>query len=61
MNDHMRQSQAELNDLLKEYWKLRHATGNEQKVLSDMRDANIHPEVYMETLANKLGMQVTSI
>ncbi|KAI0085396.1 Nuf2 family-domain-containing protein [Irpex rosettiformis] len=43
MNDHKRQSQAELNELLKEYWKLRHAT-----------------EVYMETLANKLGMQVTS-
>ncbi|KAI0688744.1 Nuf2 family-domain-containing protein [Cytidiella melzeri] len=42
MNDHMKQSQAELNELLKEYWKLRHAT-----------------EVYMETLANKLGMQVT--
>ncbi|KAI0340715.1 hypothetical protein BDW22DRAFT_1360163 [Trametopsis cervina] len=43
MNEHMRQSQTELNELLKEYWKLRHAT-----------------EVYMETLANKLGMQVTS-
>ena len=27
MNDHMRQSQAELNELLKEYWKLGHATG----------------------------------
>ncbi|KAI0811066.1 Nuf2 family-domain-containing protein [Irpex lacteus] len=43
MNDHMRQSQLELNELLKEYRKLRHAT-----------------EVYMETLANKLDMQVTS-
>lgn len=43
MAEHMRQSQIELNELLTEYWKLRHAT-----------------EVYMETLANKLGMQVTS-
>ncbi|EKM55794.1 uncharacterized protein PHACADRAFT_209321 [Phanerochaete carnosa HHB-10118-sp] len=41
--EHMKQSQKELNELLTEYWKLRHAT-----------------EVYMETLANKLGMQVTS-
>ncbi|KAI0798117.1 Nuf2 family-domain-containing protein [Abortiporus biennis] len=43
MAEHMKKSQAELNELLTEYWKLRHET-----------------EVYMETLANKLGMQVTS-
>ncbi|KAI0807066.1 Nuf2 family-domain-containing protein [Fomes fomentarius] len=43
MADHMKTSQAELNELLTEYWKLRHET-----------------EVYMETLANKLGMQVRS-
>ncbi|CAL1703901.1 unnamed protein product [Somion occarium] len=43
MAEHLKRSQAELNELLTEYWTLRHAT-----------------EVYMETLANKLGMQVTS-
>ncbi|KAH9901654.1 Nuf2 family-domain-containing protein [Cubamyces lactineus] len=43
MAEHMKTSQAELNELLAEYWKLRHET-----------------EVYMETLANKLGMQVRS-
>ncbi|RPD65816.1 hypothetical protein L226DRAFT_478232 [Lentinus tigrinus ALCF2SS1-7] len=43
MAEHTKSSQAELNELLTEYWKLRHET-----------------EVYMETLANKLGMQVRS-
>ncbi|KAI0646761.1 Nuf2 family-domain-containing protein [Trametes meyenii] len=43
MAEHMKTNQAELNELLAEYWKLRHET-----------------EVYMETLANKLGMQVRS-
>ncbi|PCH34940.1 hypothetical protein WOLCODRAFT_141390 [Wolfiporia cocos MD-104 SS10] len=43
MAEHMKQSQAELDELLTEYWRLRHET-----------------EVYMETLAEKLGMQVTS-
>ncbi|KAI0928183.1 hypothetical protein AcW1_005507 [Taiwanofungus camphoratus] len=43
MADHLKKSQAELNELLTEYWRLRHET-----------------EIYMETLANKLGMQVTS-
>ncbi|KAI1790724.1 Nuf2 family-domain-containing protein [Ganoderma leucocontextum] len=43
MAEHMKTSQAELNELLTDYWKLRHET-----------------EVYMETLANKLGMQVRS-
>ncbi|THH10174.1 hypothetical protein EW146_g8456 [Bondarzewia mesenterica] len=43
MAEHMRSSEAELNELLAEYWKLRHET-----------------EVYMETLANKLGMRVSA-
>ena len=59
MAEHMKQSQNELNELLTEYWKLRYATG----IHSHLWDANqvAHPsaEVYMETLANKLGMQVT--
>ncbi|KIO13148.1 hypothetical protein M404DRAFT_992722 [Pisolithus tinctorius Marx 270] len=43
MVEHLKKSEAELNELLAEYWKLRHET-----------------EVYMETLANKLNMNVTS-
>ena len=31
MGEHMRQSQAELNELLTEYWKLRYATGEQHK------------------------------
>ncbi|KAI0060855.1 hypothetical protein BV25DRAFT_1827411 [Artomyces pyxidatus] len=44
MAEHLKRSEAELHELLAEYWKLRHET-----------------EVYMETLANKLGMQVSSV
>ncbi|KXN87715.1 putative kinetochore protein NUF2 [Leucoagaricus sp. SymC.cos] len=43
MADHLKKSEAELNELLAEYWRLRHST-----------------DVYMETLANKLNMRVTS-
>ncbi|OSD02761.1 hypothetical protein PYCCODRAFT_1458867 [Trametes coccinea BRFM310] len=53
MAEHMKASQAELNELLAEYWKLRHETDC-SAVLT------IGVEVYMETLANKLGMQVRS-
>ncbi|THU86255.1 hypothetical protein K435DRAFT_370466 [Dendrothele bispora CBS 962.96] len=41
MTEHLKTSEAEINSLLAEYWKLRHET-----------------DVYMETLANKLNMQV---
>ncbi|EKM82897.1 hypothetical protein AGABI1DRAFT_118320 [Agaricus bisporus var. burnettii JB137-S8] len=43
MVDHLKKSEAELNELLAEYWRLRHET-----------------DVFMETLANKLNMRVTS-
>ncbi|KAH7927702.1 hypothetical protein BV22DRAFT_1031466 [Leucogyrophana mollusca] len=43
MSEHLKKSEIELNELLTEYWKLRHET-----------------EVYMETLANKLNMSVSS-
>ncbi|ETW85632.1 hypothetical protein HETIRDRAFT_309393 [Heterobasidion irregulare TC 32-1] len=43
MAEHLRSCEAELNELLTEYWKLRHET-----------------EVYMEILANKLGMRVSA-
>ncbi|KAH8108199.1 Nuf2 family-domain-containing protein [Cristinia sonorae] len=43
MTEHLKKSEAELNQLLTEYWKLRDET-----------------DVYMETLASGLGMQVRS-
>ncbi|KAF8078200.1 Nuf2 family-domain-containing protein [Lyophyllum atratum] len=43
MAEHLKKGEAELNELLAEYWKLRHET-----------------DVYMETLANKLNMRITS-
>jgi len=43
MAEHLQESQAELNELLAEYWKLRHET-----------------DVFMETLANKLNMRVST-
>lgn len=60
MNDHMKQSQGELSELLKEYWKLRHATGWLESLTQTAQYLPIMTEIYMETLANKLGMQVTS-
>ncbi|KAI0747799.1 Nuf2 family-domain-containing protein [Daedaleopsis nitida] len=44
MAEHLKTSEGELNELLTEYWKLRHGV----------------VKVYMEILANKLGMQVRS-
>jgi len=43
MLEHLKKSESELNELLAEYWNLRHQT-----------------DVYMETLANKLGIEVSS-
>ncbi|EJC97997.1 uncharacterized protein FOMMEDRAFT_143487 [Fomitiporia mediterranea MF3/22] len=42
MKEHLRKNEAELGELLSEYWRLRHQT-----------------EVYMETLAEKLGMNIS--
>lgn len=61
MSDHMKQSQTELNELLKEYWKLRHATGVYiSLILPKTQNTHTVEELYMETLANKLGLQVVS-
>lgn len=60
MAEHLKKSQAELNELLTEYWRLRHETGG---CKCQYRHLPAHfriTDVYMETLANKLGMQVTS-
>jgi kinetochore protein Nuf2 len=34
MAEHLKRSEAELNELLMEYWKLRHETGNNYSLLS---------------------------
>ncbi|KAJ6513821.1 Nuf2 family-domain-containing protein [Mycena vitilis] len=47
MAEHLKSNETELNQLLAEYWKLRHDTAHVS--LSDL---------YMETLANKLNMKV---
>ena len=59
MNEHLKNSEAELNELLAEYWKLRHETG----IVPRIWHPNVlktSTDVYMETLANKLNMRVTS-
>lgn len=35
MNEHLRKSEAELNELLAEYWRLRHETGEITQYLFD--------------------------
>ena len=59
MAEHLRKSQAELTELLTEYWRLRHETGKPGVAWRGYRADGL-VEVYMETLANKLGMQVRS-
>jgi len=44
MNDHLKRNEAELNELLAEYWALRNRTS-----------------AYMETIATKLGIGVSSV
>lgn len=62
MADHLKISEIELNELLAEYWKLRHETGKESyhfrmsQLLKRLQIA----DVYMETLANKLHLRVIS-
>jgi kinetochore protein Nuf2 len=59
MAEHLKRSEAELNELLTEYWKLRHETGTNH-FFAYIHHSTISPEVYMETLANKLNMNVSS-
>lgn len=58
MADHLKNGEAELNELLGEYWKLRHETGT--CILLRIQPRLSEIDVYMETLANKLNMRVTS-
>jgi len=59
MNEHLKNCEAELNELLAEYWKLRHETG----IILCTRHPDVlktfaSTDVYMETLANKLNLKV---
>lgn len=64
MAAHLKESETEINGLLAQYWKLRHETGMSQIVLALLArysDCETIAEVYMETLANKLGIQVSAV
>lgn len=64
MHEHLKKSEAELNELLAEYWKLRHETGTLSFGLFLLPHLTLSRmaviDVYMETLANKLNMRVIS-
>lgn len=59
MVDHLKQNEAELNELLSEYWIIRYEAGMWDDY-SHSQALRLLLDVYMETLANKLNMQVTS-
>lgn len=61
MAEHLKKSQAELNELLTEYWRLRRETGEKVELSCCKYPYHDSLDIYMETLANKLGMQVTTI
>jgi len=57
MADHLKQSEAELNELLSEYWIIRYEAGlwGDYSLSQALK---LLLDVYMETLANKLNMQI---
>jgi len=59
MAEHLRQNEEEMTKLLAEYWKLRHQTGKLDKRSWALADS--FKEVYMETLANKLGLNLQDV
>jgi kinetochore protein Nuf2 len=61
MAEHQKKSEAELNELLTEYWKLRHETGWWLPLpVVDYLLIRSPAEVYMEILANKLKLKVSA-
>jgi kinetochore protein Nuf2 len=63
MAEHLKTSEAEINELLAEYWKLRHETGKSVCIFNDI----VHlinyifaADIYMETLADKMNLRVSS-
>ncbi|KAG6861878.1 hypothetical protein C0995_010584 [Termitomyces sp. Mi166 len=60
MTEQVKKGEADLNELLAEYWKLRHETGISFFRSCFLKTNSQSTDVYMETLANKLNMRVTS-
>lgn len=62
MNEHLKKSEIELNELLAEYWKLRRETGTfpSLPLVECITTSTLTIDIYMETLANKLDMRVIS-
>ena len=59
MAEHVKVSEAELNELLAAYWNLRHQTGLFLFRLVPLCANSVYLEVYVETLSNKLGIAVS--
>ena len=59
MFEHVKKNEAELNELLSEYWAVRNDAGMISLYSHDAVDAKVHTEIYMETLANKFGITVS--
>jgi kinetochore protein Nuf2 len=57
MAEHLKSSETELNQLLAEYWKLRHDTGMYMYSFQTI-SSSCGADLYLETLANKLNMRV---
>ncbi|KAF9001985.1 Nuf2 family-domain-containing protein [Cyathus striatus] len=58
MSEHLKKNEGELNELLAEYWRLRHETGKYGTFSNAWWLHFSWLDVYMETLANKLNMRV---
>jgi len=62
MNDHLKRNEAELNELLAEYWALRNRTCK-RRVFCNVAEGlmSLMTAAYMETIATKLGIGVSSV
>jgi kinetochore protein Nuf2 len=61
MAEHLRQNEDEVTNLLAEYWRLRHQTGKCNAFDLTTAYFGSSQEVYMETLANKLGLDLEEV
>ena len=59
MAEHLRKSEAEVNELLAAYWTLRRETGM-QMTSQGLYYPDLDVDIYMETLAKKLNMTVVA-
>ena len=60
MKEHLRKNEADISELLIEYWRLRDQTGTYTRLeFACLDKLTSGPEVYMETLADKLGMDLS--